>query len=780
MSIKVRSSLHSLVIIAVLIFSAAGTTIAYADGGTTTDTPPTTSTDAAATATPAPTTDGSQQPNPHAKHKVKTAPATTDTANLNNVPQNTTVQVVNAAGQAQPLATQAAADAIATSDPIWCPQGQAPTPGANGCTQSFSSFTALLQFLAANATYQGNGTIYVQQGAYTGGEPSINFNNYNLSNISSAALTIQGGWNTSSNTVDPTATSTFNNNAIVIGSGTNPWGGTLTINNLSLNFTPTGSSGTGLSLTTQGDINIANVTVMNSATGAGAELNSTGGAVSIKNSHFDRNKTAGAIIRAKGDVAILNSSFSNPANGRRQATGVDITSDGAVSLLDVLADQTRDVGATIKAGGAVAISGSVNPFTGTPTSSFSNTKIIQGSTFLGYGLQVETPSDIAIANIVANNNFLWGASLHAGGNVAISDSMFNANSTASPGFMDDTGLIVNSGTATGGGTVSINHIQADQNRLMGATITATKDVFILNSFFDNNNGVLGSGSTQTFHGEGLRVVAGDAANNLIGTITLTGVSASNNTLDGAHLEANGDITVTDSIFDHNTTVNNAPAVSPTPLGKGLEIISGGNVFLSNVTATNNELNGVEVQGNCGFVFLTGGTYSNNGQYGLSITKMQLMQAGSPAPVFANNTAGNIFQDPGTCVFTAPTTPTTTGNGGSTTSTGTSGNTTGSTTSNTGTSGTTTTTSTVTSHQTSGNAANYAVLGSYIGTVSKSANVSGVAKVTLNSFLANSRLTSGFYVGLFFGKYVFVYTDAGMLIVAYYPGSANSVAMVGQH
>src|SRR5215475_16024947 len=40
---KVRSSVHSLVIITVLIFSAIGPTIVYADGGTSTDTLPTAS-----------------------------------------------------------------------------------------------------------------------------------------------------------------------------------------------------------------------------------------------------------------------------------------------------------------------------------------------------------------------------------------------------------------------------------------------------------------------------------------------------------------------------------------------------------------------------------------------------------------------------------------------------------------------------------------------------------------------------------------------------------------
>src|SRR5215212_3878676 len=322
MSIKVRSSLLSLVIIAVLIFSAIGPTIVYADGGTSTDTPPTetttndcasdgasgecpteapvvdtaatpeavatevaTDTGTKATATDEPTAAGSE-PNAEATAvpateeaapateevapateeaaaPAESAPATEeatapteaapaeDTTVLNDVPANTTVQVVNADGQSEPLATQAAAEAIATtSDPIWCPAGQAPVPGANGCTQSFTSFTALLTFLAGNASYTGAGTIYVQQGAYQGGESTVDFNNYNLSNISSSDLTITGGWNTSTGVIDPANSSTFTGVSIIIGTSTNPWGGSLTLNNLTL----TNPSGTGINLNTQSNI----------------------------------------------------------------------------------------------------------------------------------------------------------------------------------------------------------------------------------------------------------------------------------------------------------------------------------------------------------------------------------------------------------------------------------------------------------------------------------------------------------------------------------------------
>src|ERR1043166_9175570 len=102
MSNKVRSSVHSLVIIAVLIFSAVGTTIAYADGGTTTGTPPTpTSTSGRTHTTPSgePQAYASQPAGHKTNRKAKLA------ALLSQVPSNTNVQVLNANGQAEPLAT---------------------------------------------------------------------------------------------------------------------------------------------------------------------------------------------------------------------------------------------------------------------------------------------------------------------------------------------------------------------------------------------------------------------------------------------------------------------------------------------------------------------------------------------------------------------------------------------------------------------------------------------------------------------------------------------------
>jgi len=794
---KTRSSLLSLAIIAVLIFGALSPTTAYADDGTPPDSPPTEATEACtpggecpsgeeatettslpteapvevatsvpeeATAEPTnipeePTAEptsipeeatveaGSEEttdPQPTEEAAPVVEEAAPESSILEELPDNTTVTVLDAEGQAQPLVTQEAADAIAENDPIWCPQGQTPTPGANGCTPSFNSIKALLTFLSGNAAYQGAGTIYIQEGVYiSGGVNDFNSPDYDLSNINNSDLTLTGGWNPTTNTLDGTSTFRI---PILIGTDTNPWGGSITINNITIDK----SEGTSLVLHSVGDIKLSNVNITNAHdNGSGAELNA-GGNVNIENSTFVRNQKAGAIVRAAGNVSIANSSFSNPVSGRAQDVGLDIVNGGSVSLAEVVANGNREVGANINSGGQVTIANSF----------FSGTKAFVGtgpsSGFKGYGLQIVTPDTITLASVTANDNFLWGASLQAGGSVLITDAIFNANTTADPHFIDDTGLLI-----TSGGTVTLNNVQANDNRLIGATIEAAGDVRINNSTFNNNNGVtFGAGGTPTFHGYGLQVITQ-------GGIFLNTVSASNNTLFGARLDAGQDVFVFGSNFSNQTS---GSATDQT--GRGLEVISAGNVFISGVvldsnqtfgasiqadgdifldlvTATNNGSDGVVAQGSCTTVFLTGGNYSNNGGYGLSITNAALNQ--SVAPVFANNGAGDIFEDPGTCVFPSPVPVTvTTGTG------------------NTGT----------------GSGAIFAVQAG----LQQKANLSigngrggsvpglGAKNLSLNSFMATRTINGGSLLSIFMGQYVYMYSNSGVLYIVAFSPASQSLAM----
>jgi len=769
MSGKTRTSLLSLTIIAVIVFSAFGTTTVYADGDPPPDPPPieaTTSPEEGSTeandgttkvaaeetsapeeaapeaATPEVTAEAISTPEKSSTEEVMPPPTAEaapvveeatpapEASVLDQVPENTTVVVLDANGEAQPLATEAAAEAVATSDPIWCAEtALVHTPGATGCTGSFSSFTDLLGFLsdpANQATYSGAGTIYVEQGSYQGGESIIDFNAYSLTNISNASLTITGGWDPTTGGTDSTNSSTFNNTSIIIGASGNPWGGSLTVNNLSLDFSNNSNSGTGLTLYSQSDITLSNVDVTNSWNGAGAELDA-GGSVTILDSNFTRNKTAGAIIRSQGDVGVLNSSFSNPEDARRQNTGLDITSTGSVSLLNVLANENRLVGANINAGGGVSITRSV----------FSGTEEIQGANFLGYGLQVTTPSAVALNNVTANNNFLWGASLTTttpAGNISIVDSVFNANTTASPGFIDDTGLFI-----FGGGNVAMSNVTANDNRLHGANINALGTVTINNGSFSNNRGVTTAAGVDTFHGHGLQITSP------LG-IFLSNVTATNNMLFGAELNSGAEVAISFSNFSNTSTGSSANAV-----GQGLDIISagnvslldvvldnnqtmganiqaGGNVTLNNVTATNNGTDGVVVQGLCAEVI--GGTFTGNGGLGLNLGTTpacaSLLSAGTTASAGPFNVFASLQIAPQQSANTSGT--------------------------------------------------SIPVTGASIAAVTDTS----AGNVTLNSLMANIKtMTGGTHLSIFTGKYAYVYSSSGMHIIAFSP-SSNGIAMAGPY
>jgi hypothetical protein len=638
----------------------------------------------------------------------------------------------------------------------------------NGCTGSFTSFSDLLielqKLQADNITpiYQGAGTIFVEQGNYAGSETAIVLDSNDLSNISGSDLTVQGGWNTTNNTIDTTSSSNFNV-PITIGSSSNPWVGTLTINNISISGV---NNQTGLTLNTDGDINLNQVEVTNSQ--SGIDLNA-GGGVALKNVDAKGNDKFGAHIKGQ-DVAIDTANFSDNGSGSGSnltGSGVQVNSQDSVSLASVTADNNQLFGADIVAGGLVAVE--LSSFSGHLTyvngnvygggyglrvetsgdiavegvtadnnylygadlkgndtavlgrldqtgtlvgSSFSNNgsgvmtdppgngygyglaidstggaeiydtktnnnqffgtdvKAIQDVVvvnsffsgnqsqvlkslqdkfdfdFYGYGLTVSTDADISLDYVVGNVNNLWGAKL-IGNNVWVSNSQFNDNVSDSPIFIDDTGLIVDAN-----GFVDLYKVEAKRNRLIGATITAAGDVFVADSTFTENRGwTCGQHNGQhcytasvVFHGTGLDVTTPSL-------IQVTNTNASDNNLFGATLNG-GVVTVADSIFNNNS------------LGNGLIVNTADNVLLTNVTAGNNNGNGVDVTGVCEKVVqVNGGTFADNILYGIQVLDSTLFLDG--AQVFANNSTGDylsIFTDPATCIVvtSAPLITTTTG------------------------------------------------------------------------------------------------------------------------
>jgi hypothetical protein len=238
---------------------------------------------------------------------------------VQDIPAETEVVVLNEASQVEPLATQAAADIIADSDPVWCPTGQNPTPGANGCTPSYAT---LGQLLTSEGSYINsrtvNGTIWISSGAINeAGAISIDGSTY--SNWNNYALTLQGGWNNGTAGIIR-GTSVFS----VPISITN-WNDNVVVKNITINGNGTAI---GLTVTTTGNINLDKV-ITSGNSSRGTDLNGTGN-VTISNSQFNQNYI-GAIIRSNGNIKVDKSGFS-----RNDWDGLEIfVSNGLINNIEL-------------------------------------------------------------------------------------------------------------------------------------------------------------------------------------------------------------------------------------------------------------------------------------------------------------------------------------------------------------------------------------------------------------------------------------------------------------
>ncbi|MBI4761377.1 MAG: right-handed parallel beta-helix repeat-containing protein [Chloroflexi bacterium] len=564
-----RTFFLSFSILAFLLFSTIGTTTVYADDGSGTDpsaaetttpteetqpeepaadeTPPPTEETPPAVETPAPT-----EATPPAETPVteEAAPAETIEVILAQVPDNTTVTVLNTEGEALPLVSQQAAETIAAGyDPIWCPAGQVPTPGENGCTPSFSSFDELLAFLQANesaAAYQQAGTIYIQQGNYMGGETTIDFNAYSFTQFNNYDLTLQGGWDTNYQPSDgaPVFTTTNFNVPIIIGSSSNPWGGSLTLNNI---FISGVSDQTALTLYSNGDVNLNDVEVTNSQSGAS--------------------------LHAGQNVNVQRSKFNNNGSGNVEdpvGKGLEVVSGGSVTLASVEANYNQIYGADIQAVGNVTV-----------TNGFFNSNqgyyYLNGWVYEGYGLKIVTSGNVSLSSVTADDNYLFGASLE-GALVNVSDSSFSNNQSDWHEHSTGSGLKVVSTS-----DVTLAGVTANNNQIFGADINTAGEVNVTNSFFNGNKSYTYSqDGEKSYYGYGLHIFTTD-------DISLINVEATDNNLYGALLEAN-DVAVDTANFSNN---GSGDALALT--GYGLKVVSENDVALIRVTANNNQKFGADIQ-----------------------------------------------------------------------------------------------------------------------------------------------------------------------------------------
>ncbi|MBN2385927.1 MAG: right-handed parallel beta-helix repeat-containing protein, partial [Anaerolineales bacterium] len=509
---------------------------------------------------------------------------------LEQVPDDTVIVPLDDHGAVLPLAGQDAVDVIANGDPIWCPAGQPPIPGENGCTDTFASFDALLTYLQGNENdvlYQQAGVIYIETGDYAGDETSIDFNDYLFGSLNNYDLSLQGGWNPGTHQVDDDSLSQFVV-PISIGSTANPWLGSIFIDNLMIDGV---DAQVALTICSAQDVIITDSMFTDSAAGV---VVAAGGAVVLDGVTADNNATTGAEIVAGGNVEVYASSFSNNGssqNGHVAGGGLDVASGGSVTLYDVIADGNNVFGAAIDVTGDFAVTSSSFSGNGSYTCGHCS-----GLHVYGYGLKVVAGGYISLYEVTAESNNLYGSYLETNSGASVGASSFSSNGFAlSNKVATGYGLQIKSD-----GYVSLYDVTADNNHLYGAYILTTADVSVSNSSFSGNALTVCTycSSCQAL-GYGLKVET--AAN-----INVYGVVANGNNLYGTSLNANGNVSVTSSEFN-----GNGAHISKDVNGYGLQVNSGGYVSVYDVTANDNNLYGANIVA-IADVSISSSSFSGNG------------------------------------------------------------------------------------------------------------------------------------------------------------------------
>jgi hypothetical protein len=476
---------------------------------------------------------------------------------IEQLPEGTELVAVNQDGNIEPLATEAAAEIITSGDPMWCPAGA--TPGDAGCTTSYGDFATLLAALTADAAlatpvYTGNGVIWVED-TYNGNDDSqIIFDGATLTNLNNHNLTVQGGWSGGNNTT-ANNTSLADVSMIFVN-----WTGNITINNFDI--AAGDDAGFGLSITNTGDVTLDNVSVNDTT------ANTYG---------FGE----GAIIDSTGNVDITDSDFNNNAGN-----GLTVASGGTIGLDTVSASSNTLTGAFLDSCGYGDVTAGLCAGAGTVTITSSGSSLFNSNGF--NGLVIDSGGGIDIDHVQANTNALTGAQLTSldddgTGNVAVDQSEFNGNSNG-------TGLDILTDS-----NIDLTNVDASSNNT-GAILSSDGTINVT----DSNFGVDSATGNQW---TGLHAESGS-------DINLTNVTASYNGTNGGYLDAEGNITVTDSTFDENVNSNY-------PEDPGLYANSNnGNITLTNVNANGNDYGAGVVLTASGLINVSGGYFNSNGSFGI--------------------------------------------------------------------------------------------------------------------------------------------------------------------
>ncbi|MEX2160907.1 MAG: hypothetical protein WD751_03240 [Anaerolineales bacterium] len=608
------------------------------------------------------------------------APEETVGSLLAELPEDTSLIVLDETGEALPLASQEAAEVIAGSDPIWCPAGATPPVGggpalwAGGCSPSFGSMSLLVGWLNANDP-NVNGVIWIEK-TYNS-TVNATLNGSTLVNMSAKTLTVQGGWNgLGTKTFDINNPSEISHSISILG-----WLNDVTLSDLVFTGV-TGVGNTALVVETSGKITLNRAEVSDNQ-GPGARLDNRAGTkdVAVSNSRFENNEGGhGLEVLSNGAITLVSVIGNGNGDGTHLGNGVRLNNSSAPAAKNVTItsgtfqfNNNSDTGLVIWSKGLISLKDIDAIGNGTDGAYLDNlaSTTYQGVTLTGTnvfadnsnsGLVVWSKGTIKINNLIANSNTTQnGAALHNNWEndkdqpvilTGFNEFKFNgANGllVASTGAITLSNITASNNTLGSG--VSLDNW--DSSTSQGVTLTGT------NTF--NNNGDAGLGvwslgaiavSNLTAEGNGSDnpTVGGVYLDNFSAgsakPVSITGFASVNWNLGrGLYITSRGAISVANLTANGNggkgAKLSNAAAYSSLPVtvtGKaetqlnddsGLEIYSWGAITVNNIFSSDNGGYGaylqndyagtaaVTVNGTAGFAVGTGGFFSN-GASGLEV------------------------------------------------------------------------------------------------------------------------------------------------------------------
>jgi hypothetical protein len=552
--------LLSILIPCVLVISALFTTPALADGGSGSTT--TSSGSGGARSTPS----GSGTPS--------------------SLPGGTKIVILDASGSKVPLGSQAAQTFLNDGDPVWCPSTlTTPTPGIGGCTASYTNLALLVTDITAVSGVTlplVNGTIWIQGGADSSGSGTISLDGSSLpsrnASILNFGLTLKGGWKgctpTCVGTIVTSTPTTFTNPVSL--SITN-WNNTLSLSDIVIN----GATGDGLTLSSTKAITLTRVK-SNNNTGLGMSVISTGGSITLTSVVADGNTGGVGALLDNSTAGALNKVTVAGASDFSQNydDGLDVNAYGIISVTDLTASGNGT-------GGGAATSG-FGAFLNNTAASASAVQMTGTNIFLGNyngGLKVTSNGPITANSVIANLNinnsgspvsYQYGASFDNSSAATPEPVTLTGTNTFKYNGMD--GLDVLSK-----GIISVNNVTANSNGF-GAGLAGPFD----GANLDNTAApalvpasVKVTGTSNYFYGnltDGLHIQS-------IGTVSAAGVIASNNQGGAGLYIRNNAGSKIESVSITGTNVFNGN-------DQGVDIASKGAITLSSVTAGNNSLDGV--------------------------------------------------------------------------------------------------------------------------------------------------------------------------------------------